>query len=80
MALILPPPYRPELNPAARVIDAIRQQVDGLVSASLPEKYVAGNAFLEELDADPARVRSLAGWDWIQENLDHLSTPLEIAA
>jgi hypothetical protein len=80
VALILQPPYSPELNPAERVIEAVRQQVEGRVSASLPETYAAVNAVLAELDADPARVRALAGWDWIQDNLDHLSTPLEIAA
>ena len=75
VVLILQPPHSPELNPAERVIEAIRGRIEGLVYASLPEKYAAVNAFLEELDADPARVRSLAGWDWIQDNLDHLPMP-----
>jgi hypothetical protein len=79
VALILQPPYSPELNPAERVIEAIRQRLEGKVYASLPEKYAAVNAFLEELDADPARVRSLAGWAWVQENLDCLPAPLEDA-
>ncbi len=75
VALILQPPHSPELNPAERVIEAIRQRIEGLVYASLPAKYAAVNAFLEELDADPTRVRSLTGWHWIQENLDRLSSP-----
>ncbi len=75
VALILQPPHSPELNPAERVIEAIRQRIEGLVYASLPEKYAAVDAFLQELDADPARVRSLAGWDWIQHNLDRLPSP-----
>ena len=50
VALILQPPYSPELNPAERVIEAIRQHIEGLVYASLPEKYAAVHAFLEELD------------------------------
>lgn len=79
MALILQPPHSPELNPAERVIEAIRQRIEGLVYASLPEKYAAVNAFLEELDADPDRIRSLAGWGWIQENLDRLPAPQEDA-
>jgi hypothetical protein len=79
MTLILQPPHSPELNPAERVIEAIRQRIEGLVYASLPEKYAAVNAVLEELDADPARVRSLAGWDWIQANLDRLPTLQEDA-
>lgn len=80
VALILQPPYSPELNPAERVIEAIRQQIDGLVDASLPEKYAAVNAFLEELDTDPARVRSLAGWQWIDDALDALPAVYDIAA
>lgn len=80
VALVLQPPHSPELNPAERVIEAIRQRIEGLIYASLPEKYAAVNAFLEELDADPARVRSLAGWRWIQENLDRLPTASAIAA
>jgi hypothetical protein len=75
VTLILQPPYSPELNPAERVIEAIRQHIEGLGSAALPAKYAAVNAFLEELDADPARVRSLAGWHWIQDNLDRLPPP-----
>lgn len=77
VALLLQPPHSPELNPAERVIEAIRGRIEGLVYASLPAKYAAVNAFLEELDADPARVRSLAGWDWIQDTLDRLPAPQE---
>ena len=77
VTLILQPPYSPELNPAERVIEAIRGRIEGLVYASLPEKYAAVNAFPEDLDADPARVRSLAGWHRIQDNLDRLPVPQE---
>lgn len=80
VALILQPPHSPERNPAERVIEAIRQRIEGLVYASLPEKYAAANAFLEELDADPARVRSLAGWPWITAAVDALPTAQDIAA
>jgi hypothetical protein len=78
VTLIAQPPHSPELNPAERVIEAIRGRIEGLVYASLPEKYAAVDAFLEELDADPARVRSLAGWHWIQDNLDRLPPPREV--
>ncbi len=80
VALILQPPYSPELNPAERVIEAIRQRIEGLVYPTLVEKYAAVDAFLEELDADPDRVRSLTGWGWIQHNLDALPTTYHIAA
>jgi len=75
VALILQPPHSPELNPAERVIEAIRQRIEGLSYASLLEKYAAVNAFLKELDADPARLRSLAGWPWIQDNRNRLPAP-----
>ncbi len=37
VTLILQPPHSPELNPAERVIEAIRQCIEGLVYASLPD-------------------------------------------
>ena len=80
VALILQPPSSPELNPAERVFEAIRQRIEGLISASLPQKYAAVTAFLEELDADPARIRSLAGWQWITDALDSLPSAQDIAA
>lgn len=78
--LILQPPYSPELNPAERVIEAIRQRIEGCVYSGLVEKYAAVDAFLQELDADPARLRSLTGWHWIQESLDSLPTTCQYAA
>ncbi len=80
VALILQPPSSPELNPAERVIEAIRQRIEGGIYPSLVATYAAVAAFLQELDADPARIRSLAGWHWIQDNLDRLPIPYGIAA
>ena len=80
VVLILQPPHSPELNPAERVIQAIRQRIEGLVYASLPDKYAAVNAFFTELDADPGRVRSLAGWHWIHDALTDLPATQDIAA
>jgi hypothetical protein len=31
----------------------------------LADKVASVNAFLDDLDADPARVRILCGWHWI---------------
>lgn len=62
--LILPP-YSPELNPAERVFEAVRRHVEGVVSATLADKQAVVAAYLQELAADPQRVRTLAGWDWI---------------
>jgi hypothetical protein len=53
------PPTSPEVNPAERVFEAIRRAVEGKIYASLDDKAQAVAEFLERLDADPDRVRSL---------------------
>jgi DDE superfamily endonuclease len=63
--LIELPPDSPELNPAERVFEEVRRHTEGRVYATLADKVAAVNAFLDDLDADPARVRSLCGWAWI---------------
>jgi transposase len=75
LALIEQPPYAPELNPAERLIEEIRREVDGRPYATLADKIAAVEASLTELDADPERVRRLAGWDWIEEAFDQLPAP-----
>jgi hypothetical protein len=35
------------------------------------DKVAAVEGFLTELDGDPSRIRSLAGWDWITAALPH---------
>jgi transposase len=74
------PPYSPELNPAERLFEEVRRHVEGRVYATLADKVAAVNAFLAELDADPARVRSLCGWAWINATIATLPAPLENAA
>lgn len=66
LSLIQLPAYSPELNPAERVFEEIRRQIEGKVYQSLDEKVASVSGFLTELEADPQRVRSLAGWDWIE--------------
>jgi DDE superfamily endonuclease len=78
--LIQLPAYSPELNPAERLFAEVRRHVEGRVYATLADKVAAVNAFLDELDADPARVRSLCGWDWINTAITTLPDPLEKAA
>ena len=74
------PPYSPELNPAERLFEEVRRQVEGHVYATLADKVTAVNAFLHALDADPARVRRLCGWNWINAAIATLPEPREIAA
>jgi transposase len=80
LALVGLPPYSPELNPAERLFEEIRRRVEGRVYATLDAKVAEVQTFLEELDADPARVRSLCGWDWINAAIATLPEPLENAA
>ena len=74
------PPYSPELNPAERLFEEVRRHVEGRVYATLADKVAAVTAFLEELDADPARVRRLCGWEWITTAIIALPESLDNAA
>ena len=67
VTLIRLPPYSPELNPAERVFEELRRQVEGRVYGSIERKKEAVERELQRLAADPERVKSLAGWDWIKE-------------
>lgn len=80
LPLVALPPYSPELNPAERLFEEVRRRVEGTVYPTLADKVDAVEAFLRELDADPARVRQLCGWDWLTAALDALPTPEEKAA
>lgn len=78
LPLIEQPPYAPELNPAERVFEHLRAGIEGRVYPSIAEKLSAVEAMLQELDADPARVKRLIGWQWIRTALaDH---PTDYAA
>ena len=67
VTLLTQPPYAPELQPAERVFEELRRVVEGQVYASLEEKVAAVERELQALAADPERVKSLAGWHWIDE-------------
>ena len=72
IALICQPPYAPELNPAERVFEAVRQEVEGKIYPKLENKKKAVEQFLEQLNQEPSKVQSLAGWQWIQDALAQL--------
>ena len=42
------------------------------IVGSIEEKVEAVNSYLERLESDPRRVRSLAGWDWIDDAIESL--------
>jgi DDE superfamily endonuclease len=80
LPLIGLPSYSPELNPAERLFEEIRRLVEGRVYATLDAKVADVQTFLEELDADPPRVRHLCGWDWINTAIASLPATTANAA
>lgn len=73
--LITLPPYSPELNPAERLFEAIRAEIEGEVYADLDAKCARVEAILARWDAQPEQVRSLVGWHWILDALEQLPVP-----
>ena len=69
------PPYSPELNPAAPVFKEVRRWVKGRIFGRLVEKLEAFDAQLSELRSEPERVRSLAAWDSIEDNVQRFTAP-----
>ena len=74
LPLIEQPPYAPELNPAERVFEHLRAQIEGIVYPTIEAKVEAVERILEDLDAHPERVVSLTGWRWIANALSQLPT------
>jgi transposase len=66
------PPYSPQLQPAERIFEYLRERIEGQVYGSVAAKQAAVEAELQQLAADPERVKSLAGWDWIRESIEAL--------
>lgn len=73
--LIIQPPYAPELNPAERIFEEIRREVEGSVYATLDDKQKVVETFLKKLASSPERIRQLTGWKWIHEALGSPSIP-----
>jgi transposase len=78
MPLVGLPPYSPELNPAERVFEEVRREIEGKVYASLDEKMNAVHNFLIDLESNPEQVRSLTWWHWIDTAVQGL--PINYAA
>ena len=66
------PPYSPELNPAERVFEEIRAEIEGKTYPSLSAKQQAIEQFLRRLKADKDRLHNLIGWDGIRQSYDQL--------
>lgn len=69
------PAYSPELNPAERVFEEVRRQIEGKVYPSLRAKRLAIEHLLRQLKADKARLRRLIGWDWLRQAYEQLPEP-----
>ncbi|HET7034650.1 MAG TPA: transposase [Thermomicrobiaceae bacterium] len=69
------PPYSPELNPVERVFQELRRQVEGRVYDRLDDKQAVVDTALQQLAADPDRVKLLCGWDWLLAALDPRPAP-----
>lgn len=70
--LIEQPPYSPELNPSERVFEELRRKVEGKVYGDIEAKKAAIERELQQLAADPEKVKSLTGWTWIRQSVDSL--------
>lgn len=69
MALIRLPPYSPELNPAERLWDEIREkEFANRVFDSLGAAIAQAMRGLKRLELSPDALRSLTFWDWIKES------------
>lgn len=66
------PPYSPELNPAERVFEYLRDRSEGAVYGTLANKQQAVDRELQKLADDPDAVKSIAGWQWIQDAVSAL--------
>jgi hypothetical protein len=73
--LIALPPYSPDLNPAERLFEAIRAEIEGEVYADLDAKCARVAAILARWDAHPEQVRALVGWRWILDAPEQLPAP-----
>lgn len=67
------PPYSPELNPAERVFEYLRGRVEGTIYGTIDKKQQAVEKELQKLANNPEAVKSIAGWQWIQDSISALA-------
>jgi transposase len=69
LPLVKQPPASPELNPAERVFEELRREVEGEVYGTIEKKMAAVAGELAALAASPERVQRLTGGSWIRDAL-----------
>lgn len=67
------PPYSPELNPAERVFEYLRDRIEGVIYGTVANKQQAVERELQKLANDPDAVKRIAGWQWIQDSVSALT-------
>jgi len=72
MNRIFLPPYSPELNPAERIFEEVRHEIEGFVYPSLEAKQHRIDQFLRRLCSDKQRFASLISWAWINDIFNQL--------
>jgi transposase len=72
LPLVKQPPASPELNPAERVFEELRREVEGEVYGTIENKMRVVERELEAMAASPERVQRLTGWSWIRDTLARL--------
>lgn len=72
LPLVKQPPASPELNPAERVFEELRREVEGEVYGTIENKMGVVERELQAMAASPERVQRLTGWSWIRDTLARL--------
>lgn len=76
MTCIFLPAYSPELNPAERIFEEVRREIEGFVYPSILGKQHRIDQFLRRLRADKQRLASLVSWEWIGDIFNQLPTSI----
>jgi hypothetical protein len=67
------PPCSPELNPAERVFEYLRAQIEGVTYGTVANPQHAVEEELRKLADDPEAVKQIAAWQWIQDAVSALA-------
>jgi len=59
-------------EPAERVFEYLRARIEGVVYGAVAKKREAVERELKILADNPEKVKSLAGWQWIQDSISDL--------